>query len=83
MDQFENFEKQLISSYESTLAEESKEIEEKVNSLIKDYKYLNVDDLCYKIRKFNLNVSNLSSIKYELNKISETRKNKKKSLKKS
>ena len=78
MDQFENFEKQLISSYESTLAEESKEIEEKVNSLIKDYKYLNVDDLCYKIKKFNFNVSNLTSIKYDLNNISETRKFQKK-----
>ena len=81
MDQFENFEKQLISSYESTLAEESKEIEEKVNSLIKDYKYLNVDDLCYKIKKFNFNVSNLTSIKYDLNNISETRKFQKKILK--
>ena len=81
MDQFENFEKQLISSYETALAEESKEIEEKVNSLIKDYKYLNVDDLCYKIKKFNFNVSNLTSIKYDLNNISETRKFQKKILK--
>ena len=81
MDQFENFEKQLISSYESTLAEESKEIEEKVNSLIKDYKYLNVDDLCYKIIKFNFNVSNLSSIKSDLKSISEAREFQKKILK--
>ena len=81
MDQFEKFENQLISSYETALAEESKEIEEKVNSLIKDYKYLNVDDLCYKIKKFNFNVSNLTSIKYDLNNISETRKFQKKILK--
>ena len=83
MDQFEKIENQLIISYESTLSEESKEKEEKVNSLIKDYKYLNVDDLCYKIRKFNFNVSNLSSIKSDFNSISETRKNQKKSLKES
>ena len=83
MDQFEKFEEQLISSYETALAEESKEIDEKVNSLIKNYNSLNVDDLYYKIKKFNYNVSNLKSIKYELNNISETRKNQKKSLKKS
>ena len=83
MDQFEKFEKQLISSYETALAEESKEIDEKVNSLIKNYKDLNVDDLYYKIKKFNYNVSNLKSIKYDLDNISETRKNQKKSLKES
>ena len=83
MDLFEKLEKQLISSYEKALAEESKEIDEKVNSLIKNYKYSNVDDLCYKIKKINYNVSNLSSIKYDLKSISETRKNQKKSLKES
>ena len=83
MDQYEKFEEQLIYSYEKALAEEAKEIEEKVNSLIKDYKYLNVDDLCYKIKKFNFNVSNLTSIKYKLDSISETRKFQKESLKES
>ena len=83
MDQFEKFEEQLISSYETALAEESKEIDEKVNFLIKNYNYLNADDLCYKIKKFNYNVSNLKSIKYDLDNISETRKNQKKSLKES
>ena len=83
MDQFEKLEEQLISSYETALSEESKEIDEKVNSLIKNYNSLNVDDLYYKIKKINYNVSNLKSIKYELNNISETRKNQKKSLKKS
>ena len=83
MDNFEKFEEQLISSYETALAEESKEIDEKVNSLIKNYNSLNVDDLYYKIKKINYNVSNLKSIKYELNNISETRKNQKKSLKES
>ena len=83
MDNFEKFEEQLISSYETALAEESKEIDEKVNSLIKNYKDLNVDDLYYKIKKFNYNVSNLKSIKYDLDNISETRKNQKKSLKES
>ena len=83
MDQFEKLEEQLISSYETALSEESKEIDEKVNSLIKNYKDLNVDDLYYKIKKFNYNVSNLKSIKYDLDNISETRKNQKKSLKES
>ena len=50
MDQFEKLEEQLISSYETALSEESKEIDEKVNSLIKNYKNLNVDDLYYKLK---------------------------------
>ena len=36
MDHFEKFEKQLISSYESTLAVEGREICKEVESLIKD-----------------------------------------------
>ena len=36
MDHFEKFEEQLISSYESTLAAEGKEICKKIDSLIKD-----------------------------------------------
>ena len=36
MDHFEKFENQLISSYESTLAAEGREICKKIDSLIKD-----------------------------------------------
>ena len=36
MDQFEKFENQLISSYESTLAAEGKEICKEVDSLLQD-----------------------------------------------
>ena len=36
MDHFEKFENQLLSSYESTLAAEGREICEEIDSLIKD-----------------------------------------------
>ena len=99
MDQFENFEKQLIYSYEKALVEEGREICEKIDSLIKDddkfliekaqtycsfclsFRKDSLDkDLFKKCQKFSYNTSNLRSIKYDLDSISETRKNQKKSL---
>ena len=100
MDHFEKFEKQLISSYESTLAAEGKEICKKIDSLIKDDEKFDIDkaqtycsfclrfkkdslnkDLFNKCKKFKYDISNLDSIKYCLDSISETRKNQKESLK--
>ena len=43
MDHFEKLENQLISSYESTLAEEGREICEKIDSLIKDDEKFDID----------------------------------------
>ena len=43
MDQFEKFDKQLISSYESTLAAEGKEICKEINSLIGVNDEFNID----------------------------------------
>ena len=101
MDQFEKFENQLISSYESTLAAEGKEVCKEVDSLLQDDKEFNIDkaeyyyhfcltfgkdsldkNLLNKCQKFKYNNSNFISIKYELNNISEVRKNQKESLKK-
>ena len=100
MDQFEKFENQLISSYESTLAAEGKEICKEVDSLLQDDEEFNIDktlnycsfclsfrkdsldkDLFNKCQKFKYNSSNFRSIKYDLNGISEVRKNQKESLK--
>ena len=97
MDQFEKFEEQLISSYESTLATEAREICEKIDSLIKDDEKFLIEkaeiycnfclcfredslnkDLFNKCKKFKYNASNLRSIKYNLDSISNTRKNQKK-----
>ena len=102
MDQFEKFENQLISSYESTLAVEAREICKEVESLLEnDYKFLiekaeiysnfclsfrkdSLDkDLFIKCKKLKYDISNLRSIKYNLDSISDTRKNQKKSLKES
>ena len=102
MDQFEKYEEQLISSYESTLAAEAREICEKIDSLIKDDEKFDIDKaevycnfcLCFrkdsldkylfnKCRQFNYNLGNFRSIKYNLDSISDTRKNQKKSLKES
>ena len=100
MDQFEKFENQLISSYDSTLAAEGKEVCKEVDSLLQDDKEFNIDkaeyychfcltfrkdsldkNLLNKCQKFKYNNSNFRSIKYNLNSISEVRKNQKKSLK--
>ena len=43
MDHFEKFENQLISSYESTLAAEGREICKKIDSLIKDDEKFDID----------------------------------------
>ena len=43
MDHFEKFEEQLISSYESTLAAEGREICKKIDSLIKDDENFDID----------------------------------------
>ena len=43
MDHFEKFENQLISSYESTLASECREICKEVDSLFQDDKKFNID----------------------------------------
>ena len=43
MDHFEKFENQLISSYESTLAPEGREICKKIDSLIKDDEKFDID----------------------------------------
>ena len=97
MDQFEKFENQLISSYESTLAAEGKEICKEVDSLLQDDEEFNIDktlnycSFCLSFRKdsldkdlfnkFKYDSSNFRSIKYDLNGISEVRKNQKESLK--
>ena len=43
MDHFEKFENQLISSYESTLAAEGREICKKIDALIKDDEKFDID----------------------------------------
>ena len=43
MDHFDKFENQLISSYESTLAPEGREICKKIDSLIKDDEKFDID----------------------------------------
>ena len=40
MDHFEKFEKQLLSSYESTLAVEGREISKEVDSVLEDQNFL-------------------------------------------
>ena len=45
MDHFENFEKQLLSSYESTLAVEGEEICKEVDSILEDNDELLVEKL--------------------------------------
>ena len=61
MDHFEKFEEQLISSYESTLAAEAREICEKIDSLIKDDEKFDIDkaevycNFCLCFRKDSLN----------------------------
>ena len=60
MDQFEKFENQLISSYESTLAAEGKEICKEVDSLLQDDEEFNIDktlnycSFCLSFRKDSL-----------------------------
>ena len=53
MDHFEKFQKQLISSYKSSLAVEGKEICKKIDSLIKDEKF--VIDIAQTYCSFYLN----------------------------
>ena len=118
MDQFEKFENQLLSSYESTLAEESRKICKEFENLFKDDQEFNNikntnyaknilllgkdvfdikkvesyliyclkkdfvnKDLLNKCKQLKYDISNFSSIKLNLNSISETRTNQKKSLK--
>ena len=55
MDHFEKFENQLISSYESTLAAEGREICKKIDSLIKDDEKFDIDkaqSYCFFLFKF-------------------------------
>ena len=47
MDHFDKFENQLISSYESTLAPEGREICKKIDSLIKDDEKFDIDKTQY------------------------------------
>ena len=60
MDQFEKFEEQLISSYETALAVEAREICEKNDSLIKDDKEFDIEkaqtycSFCLSFRKDSL-----------------------------
>ena len=97
MDKFEKFEEQLISSYETALAEESRGISKEVDYLIKDEKFDIEKGLCYcnfilsfkkdfvnkdlfnKCKKLKYEISNLRSIKYCLDSITDTRKNQEKS----
>ena len=51
MDQFEKFENQLISSYESTLAAEGKEICKEVDSLLQDDEEFNSGALAREARQ--------------------------------
>ena len=101
MDQFEKFENQLISSYESTLAVEGREICKEVDSVLGDNDEFSVEkamtycnfllsfkniysidkNLYNKLKTFKYDNSNFSSIKNNFDSISETRKNKKESLK--
>ena len=118
MDQFEKFENQLLSSCESTLAEESRKICKELENLFKDDQEFNNikntnyaknilllgkdvfdikkvesyliyclkkdfvnKDLLNKCKQLKYDISNFSSIKLDLNSISETRTNQKKSLK--
>ena len=102
MDQFEKFEKQLISSYETALAEEGREICKKVDSILEDddkfliKKAQTYCSFCLSVRKdsldkelfnkcsqFKYDASNLRSIRYNLDSISETRENQKISLEES
>lgn len=99
MDHFEKFENQFLSSYESTLDAEVREICKKINFLIKDDEEFDIDkaqsywtfflslkensldkDFINKYKKLKYDISNFKYIKYNLDSVSETRKNQKKSL---
>ena len=97
MDHFKKFENQLLSSYESTLAVEGREICKEVDSILEDDdellvekanaychfytdpKRVNIDkNLFDKCKKYLRNMSRLSYIKYNLDYISQGRKEEKK-----
>ena len=97
MDHFEKFENQLLSSYESTLAVEGREICKEVDSILEDDdellvekanaychfytdpKRVNIDkNLFDKCKKYLRNMSRLSYIKYNLDYLSQGRKEEKK-----
>ena len=71
MDQFEKFENQLISSYESTLAAEGKEICKEVDSLLQDDEEFNIDktlnycSFCLSFRKDSLDKDLFNKFKYD------------------
>ena len=88
MDHFEKFEKQLISSYESTLAVEGREICKEVDSILEDDDELLVEkanayclfctdpkrvNIDEKCRKFLKDLRNFRDIKYTLENIPRTR----------
>ena len=86
MDHFENFEKQLLSSYESTLAVEGEEICKEVDSILEekanayclfctDPKRVNIDEKLFeRCKKYLDDIRNYRDIKYTLENISRTRK---------
>ena len=91
MDQFEKFENQLISSYESTLAVEGREIckevddellVEKANAYCRfctDPKRVNIDEKLFdKCKNYLRNMSRLSYIKIHMEYLSNSRKEQKK-----
>ena len=91
MDHFEKFENQLLSSYESTLAVEGREIckevdgellVEKANAYCRfctDPKRVNIDEKLFdKCKNYLRNMSRLSYIKIHMEYLSNSRKEQKK-----
>ena len=91
MDNFEKFENQLLSSYESTLAVEGREIckevddellVEKANAYCRfctDPKRVNIDEKLFdKCKNYLRNMSRLSYIKIHMEYLSNSRKEQKK-----